>query len=108
LDPDRVVDLFRVQIEAAKAVERAMPDVSVPADVSLAQLRVAVTAATDRFIAEITRSEPWLHDAGAPDRLGATLHSGLTAPGLSAGWAERLRASLLRVHRAHTDTPGNP
>ncbi|MFI5396575.1 MAG: transporter substrate-binding domain-containing protein [Candidatus Binatia bacterium] len=97
LNPDDVAELFRVQIEAAKAVERSTPAASVAADLSLTQLRTAVAAASDQIIAEASRCRPWLGPSPARDRLDATLRRGLTASGVPPSLQKGLLDATYRV-----------
>jgi cyclohexadienyl dehydratase len=98
LNADDVAELFRAQIEAAKALERSAAAVTVPADLSLARLRLAVGRASDQIIAELARCQPWLREADGHEQLEAALHQGLT--GIGPNVATRIGASLERVRRA--------
>jgi cyclohexadienyl dehydratase len=94
LRPSEVVELFRIQIEAAKAVERVAPAETVPSDMMLADLRAAITAVSDQVIAELVRCEPWLSDSRRREQLGATLRTGVTTSG-SEPFVGRLVAFLV-------------
>ena len=81
LQSDAVVDLFRIQMEAAKAVEHAAAGAAVPADVTLDDVRAAVAAASDQVIAELVRCQAWLVAPQLREQLSVTMRAGLTAPG---------------------------
>jgi cyclohexadienyl dehydratase len=98
LNADDVAELFRVQIEAAKALERSAAAATVPADLSLARLRLAVGRASDQIVAELARCQPWLGAAGGPEQLEGVLHKGLT--GLGPNVVTRIGKSLEHVRRA--------
>jgi cyclohexadienyl dehydratase len=103
LNADDVAELFRVQIEAAKTLERSATAETVPADLSLPQLRVAVGRASDQIVAELARCQPWLGEADGRRQLEATLHEGLT--GVGPNLLTRIGASLERVRRAKREPP---
>jgi cyclohexadienyl dehydratase len=90
LHPDDVAELFRIQMEAAKAIEHTAPAATAPPDATLADLRAAVAAASDRVIGELAHCQPWLAEPRWRDQLGTSLPAGLTAPG-----AERFATPLL-------------
>jgi cyclohexadienyl dehydratase len=98
LNADDVTELFRTQIDIAKTLERSAASVSVAADVSLAQLRVAVGRASDQIITELSRCQPWLGETGGHGQLEGALHQGLT--GVEPNVATRIGAALRRVRRA--------
>jgi len=81
LQPDAVVDLFRIQMDAAKAVEHAAAAAAVPPDVTLADVRAAVAAASDQVIAELARCQRWLAEPRLREQVGTTIRAGLTTPG---------------------------
>jgi len=104
LQPDAVVALFRIQMDAAKAVEHAAAPTAVPPDVTLADVRAAVAAASDQVIAELARCQPWLAQARLHQQLSATLRAGLTMPGTESFVAPLLDA-LQRVRRELVPAP---
>lgn len=81
LQPDAAVDLFRIQMAAAKAVEHAAAAAAVPPDVTLADVRAAVAAASDQVIVELARCRPWLAEPRLREQLSTTLRAGLSTPG---------------------------
>jgi len=93
---DDVVAFFRVQIDAAKAVEHATT-VTAPSDMSLADVRAAVGAASAQIIAELARSARWLREPGARARIDAAVRNGLSAPGLTSALKQRLVEALSRL-----------
>lgn len=97
LNPDDIAELFRAQMEVAKAVQQAVPAVAVPPDLSLPQLRAAVLAASDRILAEVSRFQPWAHHRDRRDHLDTALRHGFTVPGVTAPLRAQLRQALLRV-----------
>lgn len=96
LNGDDVAALFRVQIDAAKAVEHATT-VSAPADASLADVRAAVTAASDQIITELARSARWFREPGSRAQIDAAVRNGLTTPKLSPALKARLVDGFSRV-----------
>jgi cyclohexadienyl dehydratase len=98
LNAEDVAELFRVQIEAAKALERSAAAVTVPSDLSLARLRLAVGRASDQIIAELARCQRWLREADGRAQLEAALHQGVT--GIAPSVVTRIGESLERVCRA--------
>lgn len=80
LQPDAVVALFRIQMDAAKAIEHASSGATVPADLTLADVRAAVATVSDELIRELARCQPWLADPRLNDQLRTTLRAGLSVP----------------------------
>jgi cyclohexadienyl dehydratase len=80
LRPEPVVDLFRVLMEAAKAVEHASPIATGPTNLTLAGVRAAVAAISDQLIAELARCHQWLFEPRWRDHLRLALRDGLTVP----------------------------
>jgi cyclohexadienyl dehydratase len=104
LPPDAVAELFRIQMEAAKAVEQASPASTVQADVTLSDVRAAIGAASDQVISELTRCRAWLAQPGAQQQLGTTMRAGLTTPGAEPFVAQLLDA-LQHVRREFVPAP---
>jgi chorismate mutase-like protein len=98
LNADDVTELFRVQIAAAKAVERSTRMVPIPADLSLERLRAAVSRASDQIIAELARCQQWLAEAVGRQQLEAALHKGLI--GVGPNLMTRMSESLKHARRA--------
>ena len=82
LHPDAVVDLFRTQMDAAKAVEHTAAAAAVPPDVTLADVRAAVAAASDQVIAELARCQAWLGDPRLREQLSTAMRRGLSTSGV--------------------------
>lgn len=100
LNADDVAALFRVQMEAAKAVERQAPIVLVRADVSLDQLRSAIATASNGLIAELARCRGRLHGRRATMQLDAAVQRTLMATGLPPSLGGRLVAALQHVRNS--------
>lgn len=98
LQADAVVDLFRIQMDAAKAVEHASPAATVPPDLALADVRAAVATTSDQVIAALVRSQRWLAEPRLQEQLNAAMRAGLTAPAAQPFVAPLLGA-LQRVRR---------
>lgn len=99
LQPDAVVELFRIQMDAAKAVEHAAPAATVPPDLVLGDVRDAVAAASDQVIAELARCQLWLAEPRLHEQVRATMRTGLTTPGAEP-FVARLLDALQHVRRA--------
>jgi len=80
LQPDAVLALFRIQMDAAKAIEQASSDATAPADLTLADVRAAVAAVSGQLIRELARCQPWLADPRLHDQLSTTMRAGLSLP----------------------------
>lgn len=104
LQSDAVVDLFRIQMEAAKAVEHAAAAATVPPDLTLGDVRAAVAAASDEVIAELARCQAWLVEPRLREQLGATLRTGLSTPGAEP-FVGPLLDALQRVRRVPPTEP---
>ncbi len=100
LNADDVAALFRVQMEAAKAVEQRAPIVLVRPDVSLDQLRSAIATASSGLIAELARCHGRLHGRGANLRLDAAVQRTVRAAGLPPSLASQLVAALRHVRNS--------
>jgi cyclohexadienyl dehydratase len=102
LNADDVVNLFRVQIEAAKAVEHQAAEVTT--DALLADVRAAVARASDAIIAELGRGASWLSEPQARDQLDGLLRRHLAGHGLPAAMVDALvhAACQVRVSTLHT------
>jgi cyclohexadienyl dehydratase len=96
LNADDVAALFRVQIEAAKSVELRALEVTVPAQLTLADLRPAVAAVSDQVIAELARCRPLLSDARLGAQLDGAVRRELAALGVSTRLQEGLAVALRR------------
>jgi len=92
LEPDPVADLFRVQMNAAKAVEHESSAASVEADVTLTEVRAAVATVSEQVVGELARCQPWLADARFRTQLATTMRNGLTTPGTQPFVAPLLEA----------------
>ncbi len=106
LQPDTVAELFRVQMDAAKAVESASPAASVGADVTLADVRAAVAAVSDQVIIELTRCQPWLADPRSRTQLTRAMENGFTTPA-AAPFVGPLVTALGSVRRDAQTPPAN-
>jgi cyclohexadienyl dehydratase len=98
LQPDAVVALFRIQMDAAKAIEHASSNTTAPADLTLADVRAAVAAASDQLIGELARCQPWLAEPRLRAQLGTTMRAGLGLPGAQT-FVTRLLDALHDVRR---------
>jgi cyclohexadienyl dehydratase len=107
LNADDVAALFRVQMEAARSVEHRASEATVPANVTLADLRPAVAAASDQVIAELARCRAWRSDPRFGAQLDHAVRQGLDAQGLSPQlldrWIEALHRIALPVNPSHPD-----
>ena len=95
LNGDDVAQVFRIQIEAAKAVERAAVAHGQP-DGSLTDLRAVLATLSEQIIRELARCRPWLRDRDGRVRFEATVRLGLATPGLTRA---RVRALVAAIHR---------
>ena len=108
VDAEAVVAFFRVQMEAAKAVEHAA-DASTGAatggdEPSLETMRAAVAAVSDQLIHELARSATLLPDPAARDRLDEALRAGLQSPA-AVPYVTRMVEAIPRVKPV---APGMP
>ena len=98
LQPDAVVALFRIQMDAAKAVEHAASAATAPADLTLAEVRAAVAAVSDQLIRELARCQPWLAEPRLHEQLSTTMRAGLSLRGAQA-FATPLLGALHDIRR---------
>lgn len=91
LDADRYVAFVRVEIAAAKAIQRATP-ADAPAAIALADLRGAINRLDARIVLELAASAPL---AVPPRAFAAALADDL--PGLTRRRAQALAAALRRI-----------
>lgn len=96
LSADDVAEVFRVQIELAKAIEGGGAEMA-PADLQLADVRAAVAAASDQIIRELARCELWVSDPRLAQPLDGAVRAGLTMPDLPPSVVDALIAALHRV-----------
>jgi cyclohexadienyl dehydratase len=89
VNADDVAAVFRVQMEAAKAIEHQAASIATPSE-SLDDARGAVATASDQVIAELARCQHWLGAAGARAELVNSVQDGLTVPGMSVSVAANL------------------
>jgi cyclohexadienyl dehydratase len=102
LNADDVAALFRVQMEAARSVEHRASEMTVPANLTLADLRPAIAAASDQVIAELARCRPWLSDPRFGAHLDGAVRQGLRAQGVMPRLQEELIEGLHRLRRSMT------
>jgi len=100
LNPDDVAELFRAQMDVAKAVQRTAPLEPLPSTLSLAQVREAVAVVSDRVLAELSRFQPWAHTPAQRAQLDGALRRGLTVQRVPASMRDRLGRAVLRVRPA--------
>jgi len=100
VQPNDAAEVFRVQIEIAKAVEH-QSTAGAPLNASLDDLRGVVGILTDQTIAELARCLPWLGDTALRPQLERSMRDGL-----SGAVPEPLLASLVTAleHVRH-DSP---
>jgi cyclohexadienyl dehydratase len=94
LNVDAVAAVFQVQIDAAKAVERAPRSADPVPAVSLTDVRAAVASVSDQIIAELGRCRHWLSDPASRAQLETTVRSGLTTPGVPLRLMDDLLVAL--------------
>ena len=100
LNADDVAALFRVQMNAAKAVEQHAPDEPARAGAALDDLRAALATVSSQLIAELARCQRWLSDAGFERQLDRAMHAVLTMPGLTSSEVNDLHTALRHVRTA--------
>jgi cyclohexadienyl dehydratase len=112
LHGEDMAGVFRLLIEASKAVQRHAPASSAGGSVaagahSLQDLRRAIGVASEALIVELRRCHRWLDSPAARNSLQATLRKGIRVEGLPAGLVEALPAALAGV-RVLDESPGSP
>lgn len=98
VNADDVVQLFRVQMDAAKVIEgHAAP---VTTDAALADVRAAVAAVSDEIVTELARCAPWLREPPLRDQLDRMLRKALAEAGLPKQTINALSRAACRVRMA--------
>ncbi|MBI3782033.1 MAG: transporter substrate-binding domain-containing protein [Deltaproteobacteria bacterium] len=97
LDAAAVVELFRVQIEAAVAVEHAAQETAA-AELNLADLRASIAGLSQQEIAELGRCSKFWKTANGRKQLRTSLEQGVNASGVSRELVARMAKAVQEVH----------